>query len=234
MFLAGSSARGLATGLGRTPAVATTSLLLRINGAAGWRARGPPPAEAAIRLLAVLPHRRKGVGHGGREHVPAPRDAPAHHRKRPERRQEGSVQRFQPFGRAGGEGAKVAEQLYEDFGMSGRKEYSAEAADERKSLLRWLEGEVRMGPRGVADMVEQEPRLAEQDKEAISGRLGWLKGRLMLSDEQIRSLVHRRPSVLCRSVEGGMEPKVRSMRSARSGEARLCCLCRLPSVCPST
>ena len=207
MFLAGSSARGLAAGLGRAPAVAATSLM-RANRAAARRARGPPPAEAALRHLAVFPHRRKGGGYG-RTDGPARRDAPAPHRRRPERRQEdNNVRRFQPFGRAGGEGAKVAEQLYEDFGMSDRKEYSAEAADERKSILKWLEGEVRMAPRGVADMVEQEPRLAEQDRESISGRLGWLKARLMLSDEQIRSLVHRRPSVLCRSVEDGMEPKV--------------------------
>lgn len=203
MFFAGSSTRSLAAAVGRAPAVATR--LLRSNGAAARRARGPP-AEAAVRSLAALAHRRKGAGHG-RADDPARRGAAAR-RKRAERRQEDNATRFQPFGRAGGEGAKVAERLYEDFGMSSRKEYSAEAADERKFVLKWLEEEVRMAPRGIADMVEQEPRLLEQETEAISARLAWLEERLRLSDEQIRSLVHRRPSVLCRSVEDGMEPKV--------------------------
>eukprot|EP00752_Nemacystus_decipiens_P002704 g2525.t1 len=208
MFLAGSSTRSLAAGLMRSPAAAATSSL-RTNGASARRPAPGRPAEATtFRHLAALPNRRKGAGYGGTG-APARKDAPTHRRKRPGRKQREGVPRFQPFGRPGGEGAKVAEQLYEEFGMGGRKEYSAEAADERKSLLGWLEGEVRMGPRGVADMLEQEPRLAEQGREAVLGRLGWLKERLMLSEEQIRSLVHRRPSVLCRSVEDGMEPKVR-------------------------
>lgn len=117
--------------------------------------------------------------------------------------------RFQPFGRAGGEGGKVAEGLYEEFGMHSVREYSAETADERQVLLKRLGGEVKMRASAVAEMVEQEPRLAEQSPEAISERLAWLKERLQLGEEQVRSLVHRRPSVLCRDVEGGMEPKVR-------------------------
>lgn len=219
MFLAGSSARGLATGLGRAPAVATSLL------------RGPQ-AEAANRSLAVLPHRRTGAVGRGRADVPAREGAPAHQRRRPEPRQENSIPRFQPFGRAGGEGAKVAEHLFEEFGMSGRKEYCEKAAGERKSLLKWLEREIGMGARGIADMAEQEPRLAEQDKEAVSARVRWLTERLMLSDEQIRSLVHRRPSVLCRSVEDGMEPKVWSpLAPARLGVCGV--VCRPLSVCPS-
>lgn len=118
------------------------------------------------------------------------------------------VVRFQPFGRAGGEGAKVAERLYEDFGMNALPKYSPGAADERH-VLKWLEGEIQIRSRAVSEMVEQEPRIAEQSPEAISERLAWLKRRLQLSDDQARSLVYRRPSILCRRVEDGMEPKMR-------------------------
>lgn len=212
MFLAagGSAARGVASAVGRAPAIAvTTSLLRSNNGGCAAAARQAPAETAALRPLAVLAHERKGARRGRADGGPGRRDAPAR-RRGPVRRQEddNNIRRFQQFGRAGGEGVKVAERLYEDFGMSSRREYSPEAADKRKILLGWLEGEVRMGPRAVADMVEQEPRILEQEAGAISARLAWLKGRLMLSDEQIRSLVHRRPSVLCRSVEDGMELKV--------------------------
>lgn len=196
--------------------------------AATWAARAGAPA---VRALADLAHRQRGRGggggRGGADGGPARRGAgegaaaggaagaraarPSEQRRRGEDGNSAPPPpppRFQPFGRAGGEGSRVAESLYRDFGMDSLKPYSPETADERKAVLKWLEGAIRMSARGVADMAEQEPRIVEEDTEVISARLAWLRERLRLSDEQIRSLVHRRPSVLCRSVEDGMEPKV--------------------------
>lgn len=116
--------------------------------------------------------------------------------------------RFQQFGRPGGEGGRVAEGLYEEFGLNSLPRYSPGATDERQ-VLKWLEGEVNIGARAVGDMLEQEPRLVEQTPEDMASRLAWLKERLQLTEEQTRSLVHRRPSLLCRSVDKSMEPKVR-------------------------
>ncbi|CAM9627141.1 unnamed protein product [Hapterophycus canaliculatus] len=200
MLLAGTSARNAAAVAGRTSGLASS--LLRSS-----QARRAP-REATIRLLAVsTPRQRDGGGDRGRDR---PGKGTAAQRKRPAgAHQNASATRFQQFGRAGGEGARVAEALYQDFGMSSMKKFSPGTAEERKGLIKWLEGELRMGSRAVADMVEQEPRVADQETEALSSRLAWLRDRLGLSDEQVRSLVHRRPSVLCRSVEDGMEKKVR-------------------------
>lgn len=221
-------------------AAVTTSWLSRIGGGTGGAGavisqeiRGAP----AVRSLAVSAQHRQdgwwGRGGGGRGNGPSARtDATTAVQttttnKRPEQRrrrrnEESSPPphnnngnpprpRFQQFGRAGGEGSKVAEALYEDFGLGcgSLKEYSPEAADERRAALKRLAGQIGMGARAVADMVEQEPRIAELEAESVSARLAWLKDRLRLGDEQLKSLVHRRPSVLCRSVEDGMEPKVR-------------------------
>lgn len=126
------------------------------------------------------------------------------------------VQRFQPFGRAGGEGGKVAEGMLERFGAwSSAPLFSQTSATvkmtskERKSKLEWLEEELEMRLKGVEEMVKREPRIALQSPEAISERLAWLKDRLRLTENQVRSLVHRKPSLLCRSVDNGMESKVR-------------------------
>ncbi|CAM9274591.1 unnamed protein product [Ectocarpus sp. 12 AP-2014] len=203
MFLTGNSARSVMVGMGRAPGFASS--LVRCSGAYNsWLT----PKEAGLRSLATVAERRRGGsrgrgdGHAGRGSVAqAKRAGRTQHRN-------ADAPRFQPFGRAGGEGFKVAERLHEDFGINSMKKYSPEATDERKRVLTWLEGTVRMSSRAIADMVEQEPRMAEQETGAISARLAWLKERLQLSDEQIRSLVHRRPSVLCRSVDDSMEPKV--------------------------
>lgn len=210
MFLAGTSARNAAAVAGRT--TWSASSLLR-----GSQTRCTPH-EATIRPLAASTQRQRGGR--GREY---PGGRTAAQRKRTERaHQNASAPRFQQFGRAGGEGERVAEHLYEDFGMSSMKEFSPETAEAKKGVLRWLEGELSMSPRAIADMVEQEPRVATQETEALSARLTWLKGRLGLSDEQVRSLVHRRPSVLCRSVDDGMEKKVRREK----GRALLWCCAR--------
>ncbi len=223
MFFAGggSSARNCATLLLRSGSGG------RCGAAAAAASRAARAGSPVVRKLADLTHRQRGRGGGGRgggaDGGSARRGgvgggaagARAGRTYEPRRRgNDGNsaphspAPRFQPFGRAGGEGARVAESLHRDFGMDGLKPYSPETADERKAVLKWLEGAIRMSARGVADMAEQEPRIAEQDTEAISARLAWLRERLRLSDEQIRSLVHRRSSVLCRSVEDGMEPKV--------------------------
>lgn len=125
------------------------------------------------------------------------------------------VQRFQPFGRAGGEGGKVAEGMLERFGVwrsaplfSQTSGTVTMTSKERKGKLKWLEEELEMRSRVVEEMVKREPRIAQQSPEAISERLTWLKDRLRLTEEQVRSLVHRKPSLLCRSVEDGMESKV--------------------------
>lgn len=207
-------------GMGRAPRSANS--LVRCSGAHNaWLT----PKEFNFRSLATVAERRRGGGrgrgggHAGRGSVAhAKRSGRTHHRNP-------NAPRFQPFGRAGGEGSKVAERLYEDFGISSLKKYSPEATDERKRVLTWLEGKVGMSSRAIADMVEQEPRIAEQETSAISVRLAWLKERLRLSDEQIRSLVHRRPSVLCRSVDDSMEPKVqqREIRVRYCGHHTGCC-----------
>lgn len=210
MFLAGTSARNAAVAVGRTPGVAAA--LIR-------RSQAPRTTHGPTSRLSTVPPRRGRGGRRGRG--VAGREAGAQASERSMRaRQNEDVPRFQQFGRAGGEGERVAERLFREFGVSGTREFSPEAAEERKSVLKWLEGELKMSSRAIAGMVEQEPRVADQQTEALSVRLAWLKSRLRMSDEQIRSLVHRRPSVLCRSVQDGMEAKVR-----RSG---ICMRWRVP------
>lgn len=126
------------------------------------------------------------------------------------------VQRFQPFGKAGGEGGKVAEGMLERFGawssaplFSQTSGTATITSKERKGKLKWLEEELEIRLKGVEEMVKREPRIAQQSPEAISERLAWLRDRLRLTEEQVRSLVHRKPSLLCRSIEDGMEFKVR-------------------------
>lgn len=209
-----------ANGLRRAPVAA----LLRSGTSQAWRAAGcdtqsasqsshqarrPARGDATARFR--KDSRGSGEGRGGRRDREG-REATT--RARPGRFQENDkTPRFQQFGRPGGEGRKVADVLYEEFGMNGLPKYSPAPVDEPK-VLKWLEAEIKIRSRAVADMVEKEPRIVEQSCEAIAERLAWFKERLQLSEEQMRSLVYRKPSLLCRDVKSSMEVKVRWLQNS--------------------
>ncbi|CAM9540763.1 unnamed protein product [Ascophyllum nodosum] len=166
------------------------------------------PPHRATRARSYHDKAPPDQGCGGGRHR-TPREEVARERER--RSQENAkVPRFQPFGRDGGEGGRVAEGMFEQFGMRSAPKLSraaaASAAEQEQRAIKWIELDMKMRPRAVAEMLEREPRIRQQSPEAMSPRLAWLKNRLRLSEEQVRSLVHRRPSLLCRD---GMESKVR-------------------------